>query len=382
MFKKYRYTFLFIGTFLLIKSASFFPHFIEAIYSTGMYPKYAAFLRSLFGNTSIAVGDVMYLILIILLLVRLFITIRNKTLNFQVVFKYATIFLIVFNLSWALNYYRVPLHEKMDFKTAYQEEDLKKYTALLIQRATKLYIKYKGIEDTTAIAIPYSKQQIIADANLGYQALHKKHPQFHFEIPSFKYSLISTPLTYMGFAGYFNPFTNEAQINSKIPVLSFMTTVPHEMAHQTGIGSESEANFIGYLAAINHPKPYYDYAATLFALKYCINRLPFKDEQTYEAYLKKLPPGIQANFRESKQFWEAHHTFIDTIFEFVYDKFLKINNQEFGIEGYSNFIELLINYDYIPTKNEAVQKGQPLIFLVIFTRTLPQAGCSNIQFSG
>jgi capsule polysaccharide export protein KpsC/LpsZ len=41
---------------------------------------------------------------------------------------------------------------------------------------------------------------------------------------SVKKSLLSLPLTYMGFAGYLNPFTNEAQVNDKIPMYNFPTT--------------------------------------------------------------------------------------------------------------------------------------------------------------
>ncbi len=52
----------------------------------------------------------------------------------------------------------------------------------------------------------------------------------------------------MGFAGYLNPITNEAQVNALIPKNNYPATICHEIAHQVGIASESEANFVGYLA--------------------------------------------------------------------------------------------------------------------------------------
>jgi hypothetical protein len=54
----------------------------------------------------------------------------------------------------------------------------------------------------------------------------------------------------MGFGGYLNPFT-EAQVNYLGPMYSFPMTA-HEMAHQMGYASESECNFIGFLASVKN----------------------------------------------------------------------------------------------------------------------------------
>jgi hypothetical protein len=45
-------------------------------------------------------------------------------------------------------------------------------------------------------------------------------------------------------------FTNEAQVNYIGPMYSFPMTTNHEMAHQMGFASETECNFIGFLASI------------------------------------------------------------------------------------------------------------------------------------
>ena len=51
----------------------------------------------------------------------------------------------------------------------------------------------------------------------------------------------------MGFSGYLNPFTNEAQVDILIPKYQLPTTASHEVAHQLGYAAENEANFIGIL---------------------------------------------------------------------------------------------------------------------------------------
>ncbi|HYD92080.1 MAG TPA: DUF3810 family protein, partial [Flavobacterium sp.] len=34
----------------------------------------------------------------------------------------------------------------------------------------------------------------------------------------------------------------------------------------------------------------------------------------------------------------------ETVFEYIYDNFLKLNKQEDGLETYSKFVGLLVNY--------------------------------------
>ena len=47
---------------------------------------------------------------------------------------------------------------------------------------------------------------------------------------------------------------------------------------------------------------------------------------------------------ESDLFWEQYNTFIDKGFHAFYDQFLKMNQQKDGIESYSKFVDLLVNY--------------------------------------
>ena len=83
-----------------------------------------------------------------------------------------------------------------------------------------------------------------------------------------KKSLLSLPLSYMGYSGYLNPFTLESQINAKMPPISQIITSFHEAAHQLGYANEKEANFIAYLSAIKNNDPYVKYAGYTFAFRY------------------------------------------------------------------------------------------------------------------
>lgn len=58
----------------------------------------------------------------------------------------------------------------------------------------------------------------------------------------------------------------------------------------------------------------------------------------------QINPGILANYEESDLFWKQYDSFIDKAFHTFYDQFLKMNQQEDGIESYSKFVDLMVNY--------------------------------------
>ena len=60
--------------------------------------------------------------------------------------------------------------------------------------------------------------------------------------------IFSGIMSAMGFTGVYFPFTGETNINIDAPQVFMPCTVAHEIAHQMGITSESECNFIGILA--------------------------------------------------------------------------------------------------------------------------------------
>jgi hypothetical protein len=50
------------------------------------------------------------------------------------------------------------------------------------------------------------------------------------------------------------------------------------------------------------------------------------------------------NYQESEDFWKQYETPIETGFHIFYDRFLKINQQKDGMDSYSKFVNLMVNY--------------------------------------
>lgn len=347
MKKKFILPLLLLLQIIIINILSFFPQFIEDYYSNGVYPYTSKAFRILFGWTGISIGDFIYGVAIFFIIRWLWKTRktwrRQYKANLLSMVSAVSVFYLLFQLLWGLNYIRVPLNEKMGIEKKYTPDELLAFTRQLITKANAVHESITG-NDSLKVVNPYSVKEIYSRSGYGYASLKQVYPQFDYECESVKSSLISVPLSYMGFGGYLNPFTNEAQVNAKLPLYNLPTTACHEISHQIGYASESEANFIGYMASIYNDDPYFRYSGYTFALKYCLRNIAKIDEAKAESLLPLINPGILKNFKDSEEFNDKYSSFIETFFEVFYDNFLKLNKQEDGLETYSKFVGLLVNY--------------------------------------
>ncbi|WP_396210230.1 DUF3810 domain-containing protein [Flavobacterium sp.] len=333
---------------IVVKTIGLFPDFVETWYSKGFYPKLTHAFRTAWGGLPFSFGDVLYFIVIGFLIrwiwkhrVGFFTEWKN---NGWAILSWISVFYFFFHLLWGMNYYRVPLHEKLQLNKDYSVEQLRIFTEKMLVKTNELQLQITK-KDAVAVVIPYSDAEIYNLAVKGYQKLPRDLNEFHYKNQSIKNSLFSLPLSYMGFGGYFNPFTHEAQVNNLKPKYTSPLTTCHEIAHQTGIGSESECNFIGFVTASKHDDLYFQYSGYSFALRYGITNLEALKEGSSKPFLKKINRGVLKNFEESELFWTQHNTPINTFFEWFYDKFLKVNQQKEGMEGYSKFVGLVIGYE-------------------------------------
>ena len=329
---------------IFLRFLAFFPETVERFYSNGLYVYISHFSRTLLGEIPFSIGDIIYGTTIIYCIYWFY---KNRKLHWKrklwSVLNFLSVFYFLFHLLWAFNYYRVPLFEKMNIKTEYSEADLVTFTEKLISKTNDVQLAITKNQNEK-VTNPYSQDSIFSMTQNGYDNLSKIYPFFQYEIPSRKKSLFSLPLTYMGFGGYLNPFTNESQVNFKLPMFGFPNVVCHEMAHQIGFASESECNFIGFLAGIKNEDLYFQYSALSNALRYCMSNIAMKNEKQFEILKNKINLGIIANYKESDLFWKQYDTIIDKGFHAFYDQFLKTNQQKDGIDSYSKFVDLLINY--------------------------------------
>ncbi len=338
---------LLILQIVLIKVLSRFPEFVERFYTYGLYQFISKLMRYVFGWLPFSVGDLLYTLAGIYIIRWLIVNrkrIVKDTKNWILdVLAAISIGYFAFHVLWAFNYYRLPLHRSLNIEKDYTTEQLVRITKQLILKSNEIHHQITS-NDSAKVEMPYSKRELIAMAPKGYDELSKEFPNLTFHPTSLKRSIYSLPLTYMGFSGYLNPFTNEAQIDGLIPEYKYPTTCSHEMAHQLGYAAENEANFIGSMAAMHHKDIYFQYSGYTFALAHCLSDLFVRDPEMHKQLFQTIHIGILKNYEETRLFWESYQNPSEVFFKNTYSGFLKANNQAGGIDSYSYVVALLVNY--------------------------------------
>lgn len=331
---------------LLVRLISSYPEKVELYFSQTLYPFFFNLQQVFIKPIPFSIGDLAYLVLgiyFIYRLIRFLLKFRlpSKT-DFATIAAVISIMFLLFQISWGLNYQRTPLEKKIHGQEEYSDSLLIDLTTRLVDISNSLHNKLSS-SDSIAVSIPITKKEISNRIYDSFSDLQKNK----VNVPKIKSSLFSLPLSYMGYGGYLNPFTLEAQVNMRIPKINLPVTIAHEMAHQLGYAAENEANFIGFLNAYENKDPYIQYAAILFAFRYCYSDLKTKKPEEAKLQLNRLNQGILKNFAESHAFWEIYKNPLEPFFKTFYDTYLKANGQQSGIKTYNQIVGFLIAYDQL-----------------------------------
>lgn len=342
---------------ILVKWLAGHPELIEKYYSQGIYPVLSGFLRMLYGWVPFSVGDLIYTFLFFLSLRYVIVRrtyIRQHPLRFlRNIAVVLSVAYFTFHVLWGLNYYRVPLSKSLHLSETYSYNELLAFTEQLIVATNNIHGTLSK-DSTARIEIPYKRDALFMKTLEGYQDLELQFPSLAYCRPSIKSSIYSTLLTYMGYGGYLNPFTNEAQVNTRLPRFRFPVVAGHEIGHQIGYSAENETNFVGYIVTLNNKDPYLQYAAMAYGLSYCLGDIRRLDKAKFEELYTHINKGVQDNFEEMNRFWAAYENPMEPVFKEVFSSFLKANNQAAGIQSYNLVVSLLVTYH---SKNPLVSGG-------------------------
>ena len=319
------------------------PETVEVYYSRLFYPMVIQLHQSIMDRIPFSLGDMLYIGLVLLLLRTLI-----KKISFWKVQpihllidlgSFVIITLWIFHLSWGFNYQRLALNDQLKISIKYSKQDIENCIDQIIEKSNHWHNKIV-LSDTLAVRFPFTKNEVADQVEL----YHPLGQQTIKKTSKVKNSLLSLPLSYMGYAGYLNPFTLESQVNDKMPIMSLITTSLHEMSHQWGYASEKEANFIAYLSAIHSDNPHIKYAGYTFAFRYFFSELHNLDPDRAMEKLKRLNSGILKNYREVNDFWKQYDNPFEILLDKTYDGYLKANGQKSGIKSYNEMVGLVINY--------------------------------------
>ncbi|MDG1723436.1 MAG: DUF3810 domain-containing protein [Flavobacteriaceae bacterium] len=313
---------------------------VQSLYGQSIYPNIAAVNHFLWSKVPFSIGDLGYAIGILLIFIRL----KRFKFKRHIGLVLAAVFIIIslFYVSWGMHYFKTPLRVSRKLPATISVEHLKETTQHYTYTLTALHQQINP-DPATAVVTPLETDALLALATSTMEHSSLRPSKIHGKA---KATLFPTLLSYMGFGGYLNPFTHEAQVNTLQPKLRVLTTACHEIAHQWGIAAEDEANYISIKATTASEVAVVRYAGHLLAFQHLINSIYRADAQQAKAVMDKLPEGILENIREVRAFWEKYQNPFEVVFERSYDQYLKANQQQAGIKSYSLVVDLLVD-DYI-----------------------------------
>ena len=176
----------------------------------------------------------------------------------------------------------------------------------------------------------------------AYGAVAPRYPFLQYKVRSLKPSLFSYAGNYLGFQGYYNPFSGEAQVNTTVPAVVQPFVATHEIAHQLGYAKENEANFVAFLACRASADPMLRYSMYFDMYNYSIREMARRDTARAAFYLRGLDARVKQDFEEYRQFYRRHRNPLESAVMWGYGHYLKANNQPAGKETYNEVVAWLI----------------------------------------
>ena len=311
---------------------------VEQWYARGIYPYISGLLQASLGWIPFSVGDLLYSGVIFWSVYRLWkfaSTIRAQGFkncwngygqllsHFLKLLTVLAWIWIAFHALWGFNYYRKSIPVQFGFVAdPPSSQELLQFTQFLLDETNRYAIELRTFPLNNA-------------AHDNCSSLDSQHP---------KASMFGVIGNYMGYGGYYNPFTGEAQMNNHMPAFMLPFIAVHEKAHQQGFAKESEANFMGYLAAMQSKDSCLKYSANLEMFIYANNALRRSDSVAAKKNFKKLSPIAIKDLKSYRAFVKKYQGPIDEFTTWFYTKFLRLNNQPEGMYSYNRGMVYVMRY--------------------------------------
>ena len=236
----------------------------------------------------------------------------------------AAVVYLVFLVTWGFNYRRVPMFEKVAFDPdrVTQAAD----SALGAMTARELNATYAA-----AHARPVSLDPLAASFQDTLRALGGSP----ITLGRPKQTLLGWYFHQTSIAGMTNPFLLETLTAPDLLDVERPFVIAHEWAHLAGYADESEANFVAYVAC-RHADAAARYSAALAIIAYTHPGDP----------RRVLDLGPRIDIFAINQRYARTSGALRFAAKEGYDKYLKANRVERGIESYDAVVQLILGTSF------------------------------------
>lgn len=318
-----------------------FPHIMGRFFN--LFPFSVFEIIFVLGSLFLVFGFVFIIINLFTTRGRIRLTSHAKSTSISLLYILSSAFLI-FVLTAGVNYSResYSYHTNITVKESSTEELIQLYL-MLVERAEILATQI-NTDDYGHFLL--QKDGLHDDAIQSMQYLNNLYGGLVSFFPRAKAPMLSRLfLSNLNIGGFFSPWTMEAHYNGDMPGQSIPFVINHELAHFAGHMREDEANFIGYLASINSPNIDFQYSAVYTALSYTLNAMRRSlSRERYQELFSLLPQQLVRDFAFARSYWQAFEGPAAELQTRVNDAYLRLNQQEDGVQSYGRMVDLLLAY--------------------------------------
>lgn len=308
-------------------------------YMRKIYPILATALSSFSGLFPFSLYDLFVGMAVAMLLVLVLMVLfkkRSRLRSLRWLFRFVIILVAWFYFGWGIAYFREDFYRRTGTEeAAFDKEALREFAMRYIRQVNEAYVDCEGLDRPQArLRVEEGYQDLKDFLRIAYPN-GRRSP---------KPMMLEPVYTKMGVSGYFGPFFNEIHVNGYSLDMSYPFTLAHEMAHQFGIATESEANLYAFLVCLESGDATLRYSAFFSSLRYLLNDIYRFLPDDYEKLAASLRPQVRADLERNRNHWlAARDKSLSEAHGRVYDAYLKTNRVSGGVENYSKVTGLLIS---------------------------------------
>jgi hypothetical protein len=325
--------------FICVKAGIRHSGFIEAEYSKGIYPLIAKLFSSVSRLFPSSIWDVFWSLVIVALLTGLVLVILKKIKGGWYILKILQLIAFLyafFYFSWGFNYFRPGIDKRLAWeKTANSEEYFKTILDSVIVMTNRNYISISSRESQFDTLIEKSYRENCVSLGINYPNGVRRPKKMIF----------STFFSKLGVSGYFGPFFNEIHLNSKLLRIDYPFVLAHEKAHQFGVTSEAEANFVAFVICIKSDDQQVKYSGCQSLLLYFLKDASHLKD--YHKIFERIDKRVLDDLRTRKKYYTGlQNESLSDMQSAANDTYLKVNNIEKGVKNYDQVVALVMGWYY------------------------------------
>jgi hypothetical protein len=318
---------------------------VDRYYSRGLYPIIQANVTALSNRVPFALFDVAVVVLSLIAigiwirsirLARKKQMIRSLWRGFVATLTLLAFVYVWFLAAWGLNYARPPLESQIPFDQARVTPEAVR--ALAEHAIAQANLLHDPAHAAGFPAIDASPQPLIDALHAVEKDLGRPRPTV---IARPKWTIFTPFYRASGVSGQLGPFFLETLLNPDLTGPERLAVLGHEWAHLSGFAPESDASFVGLLAAMR-AGPAGAYSAWLDLVSEASSQL---QPVTQRLVLQQLGPGPRQDENEIRERLRKLVRPVEQAAWASYDQMLRSQGVEEGVQSYSRVIELLLGTD-------------------------------------